>query len=52
MKTITIRISDDMHKKLKGLALEKDMFIQDLILDQLHLLVPNAKREFHDEIKK
>ena len=52
MKTLTIRMSDDMHKKLKLQALQKDAFIQDLILDQLHLLVPDAKRNFHDEIKK
>ncbi len=52
MKTITIRMSDDMHYKLKLLALQTDVFIQDLLLDQLHLLVPDSKREFKDEIKK
>ena len=43
MKTITIRLSDDMHYKLKLLALNKSETLQNVILKQLVKLVPDAK---------
>lgn len=52
MRTITIRLSDDMHYQLKQLVLEQSkeqkdqkVTLQSVILHQLHKLVPNAKLE-------
>lgn len=54
MKTITIRFSDDMHYKLKELVLQRSRekkgkgkngkeTLQNLVIDQLHKLVPDAE---------
>ncbi|GAB7568123.1 MULTISPECIES: hypothetical protein [unclassified Gemella] len=36
MKTLTIRLEDDLHKKLKLLVIEKDTTIQKLIVELIN----------------
>ncbi|MGX7085169.1 MULTISPECIES: hypothetical protein [Gemella] len=36
MKTLTIRLEDDLHKKLKLLVIEKDTTIQNLIVELIN----------------
>ena len=42
MKTITIRMSDNAHYKLKSAALSKRITLQKLIQNELEKIVPDV----------